>query len=204
METMICEISFGVETFIGQILALLTFFAFPAIQYIVLKRFSRKEGKPELWYLPSYGFRLVIRNIPNKRTLSEIRNRTRIRQAIASNKGSSVATLQDKILIDNEDFFLLPRYDQILINFKITGENENNLKFVYTDKIGNTIEEYDFKEFDQIISDYTANIENFLNFDVKIAKRIIFEKEDLLEYWVSVYKNNVEQRMECKNIIDIG
>jgi hypothetical protein len=204
METMICEITFGFETFIGQILALLTFFAFPAFQYIVLKRFSRKEGKPELWYLPAYGFRLVIRNIPNKRTLSEIRNRTRIRQVIASSRGSSVATLKDKILIDNEDFFLLPRYDHVLINFKIIGDNENNLKFANTDKIGNTIEEYDFKEFDQIISDYSANIENLLNFDIKISKRVIFEKEDLLEYWDSAYKNNVEQQMKCKNIIDIG
>jgi hypothetical protein len=117
---MACEDSFGLETFIGQLLALLTFFAFPALQYILLKRFSAKEGRPELWYLPSYGFRLVIRNIPNKRILSEIKYRVFLRQTILSNSGA--ATLQDQILIDREDFFLLPGYDQILISFKLSDK----------------------------------------------------------------------------------
>ena len=201
---MICDTSFGFETFIGQILALLTFFAFPAIQYIILKRFSRKEGKPELWYLPAYGFRLVIRNIPNKKTLSDIRNRTRVRQTIQSNSGSSVSTLQDKILIDKDDFFLLPGYDQILICFRIIGKHKNDLRFVYTDKLGEKIEEFDFNSFDQIVSDYTANIENILNFDVRISKRVIFDRNDLLEYWKSINTNNIEQRLNCKTIIDIG
>jgi hypothetical protein len=48
---------------ISQLLALAAFFAFPAIQYLLLKRFARNEGQPELWYLPKYGFRVVIRNI---------------------------------------------------------------------------------------------------------------------------------------------
>jgi len=201
---MICDISFGLETFIGQLLALLTFIAFPAIQYIVLKRFSRKEGQPELWYLPAYGFRLVIRNIPNKKTLSDIKNRTRIRQVISSNSGSSVPTFQDKILIDKDDFFLLPGNDQVLICFNITGEHNSKMKFVNTDKFGKTIDEFDFENFDQIISDYTANIENLLNFDIKISKRVIFNKKDLFEYWKLTNANNVEQRLDCKKIIDIG
>ena len=64
---MYCDTSSVFDTFLGQFLALFTFFAFPAIQYIILKRFSKEHGKPELWYLPTFGFRLVIRNIPNKK-----------------------------------------------------------------------------------------------------------------------------------------
>src|SRR4051794_14610693 len=121
---MLCEISFMWQTFIGQLLALLTFFAFPAIQFFILKRFSRKEGRPELWYLPSFGFRLVIRNLPYKKTLSELRYKTVLRKIIPGDLASSVSTLQDETLIEKEDFFLFPGYDQILICFKIIGKSE--------------------------------------------------------------------------------
>jgi hypothetical protein len=60
-------------------LALAAFFAFPAIQYLLLKRFARNEGQPELWYLPKYSFRLVIRNIPGKRALSDLKYCARLR-----------------------------------------------------------------------------------------------------------------------------
>jgi hypothetical protein len=50
-----------IEALIGQLLALIAFFAFPMLQYRYLKRFARNEGKPELWYNPGYRtFRLVI------------------------------------------------------------------------------------------------------------------------------------------------
>jgi hypothetical protein len=58
---------------LSQLIALIAFFAFPAVQYVLLKTLSRKEGNPELWYLPDHGFRLVIRNLPRKRILTDIR-----------------------------------------------------------------------------------------------------------------------------------
>ena len=57
------------EEAVGQLLALLAFIAFPATQYLGLKWLIRKEGQPELWYLPDYGFRLVVRNLPRKKCL---------------------------------------------------------------------------------------------------------------------------------------
>lgn len=200
---MTCESSFGFETFIGQLLALVTFFAFPALQYILLKRFAKNEGRPELWYLPSYGYRLVIRNIPNKKTLSDIKSRTFLRQSFSSNSGSSVATLQDKLLIDKEDFFLLPGYDQVLISFKLSGQS-NNRKFIQTDKLGNTISEFDLNEIDELISDYVANIENLLNFDIRISKRVIIDKKDLEEYCNRIKESPIEQKLNIKKVIDIG
>src|SRR5258708_1452527 len=180
---MLCEISFALQTFIGQFLALLTFFAFPAIQYIIVKRFSRKQGMPELWYLPSFGFRLVIRNIPNKRILSDIKSKIILRETIESNFGSSVATYQDKLLIEREELFLFPGIDQILINFKVVGRNKDELKFALTDKLGNIQEEFPLANFDSIISDYTANVENFLNFNKKLGKSVSLTSNDLIEYW---------------------
>src|SRR6266852_1332770 len=86
-----------------QLLALVTFFAFPAFQYLLLKRYSKHEGRPELWYLPAYGFRLVVRNIPGKKTLSEIKYRALIRDVVQAGPGSSVATWNDRILLERED-----------------------------------------------------------------------------------------------------
>jgi hypothetical protein len=199
-----CKISSGLETFIGQLLALLTFFAFPAIQYLILKKFSRKQGRPELWYLPAYGFRLVIRNMPNKRILSDLRYKTILRKIIHANSGSSVSTFQDEILINKDDFFLFPGVDQILICFKINGDKESELKFALTDKFGNTLKDISFKGFDRLISDYTANIENLLNFDIKISKRVIISAASLKEYWNILQTDNRENRFNCDKIIDIG
>lgn len=49
-----------------QLLALVTFFAFPTFQYLLLKRYARRQGDPQLWYLPAHGFRLVVRNIGDR------------------------------------------------------------------------------------------------------------------------------------------
>lgn len=94
--------------FISQLVALVAFFAFPALQYLLLRRFTRNEGDPELWYLPAYGFRLVIRNIPGKKTLSELKLRAKLRTIVRSSSGSSAATLVEEILLDREDFFRFP------------------------------------------------------------------------------------------------
>jgi len=190
--------------FLEIVIALVTFFAFPAIQYIFLKRFSRKEGKPELWYLPSYGYRLVIRNIPGKKTLSDIRYRTLIRKSVNANRGASVSTLVDEVLTEREDFFLFPGYDQILLCFKVTGETKNALKFVHTDKLGKTIKELPVYEVDELISDYTANVKNYFNFDIKLSKRVIISQKILISSWAHVQINNRENRFDGYTILDIG
>ncbi len=97
---------------IGQLIALLAFFAFPASQYVLLKALSRKEGQPELWYLPDCGFRLVIRNLPRKRVLTDIRYRAFIRRLTPASEGSSVASIVVQKLITRDDMVLFPGTDQ--------------------------------------------------------------------------------------------
>ena len=158
------------ETASGQFLALIAFFAFPIIQYLLLKRFSKREGSPELWYLPDYGFRLVIRNLPRRHTLSEIKHRALIRKFVAAGAGASVATIQDEVLIEKEDFFLFAGTDQVLINFQIRGEHADNLVFVMTDKLGNERKSERLDSFDRLICDYVALLNNRFNFNIKLER----------------------------------
>ena len=83
------------EQSVSQFLALITFFAFPAIQYLLLKWAARREGLPRLGYLPEYGFRLVIRNIPRRRFLKDIKYKVFLRSLVPPSRGSTAYTFYD-------------------------------------------------------------------------------------------------------------
>lgn len=180
---------------IGQLLGLVAFFALPAVQYFSLKAFAKKEGLPELWYLPRYGFRLVIRNLPGKRALSDIKQRALLRRTIPPSSNVSVATYQDELLVEREDFFLFPGTDQVLVSFKLEG-SDDTLYFVLTDKLGQEKKRVSFENFDGLICDYVATVENVLNFDVKIAKRAEMKSSTLRSIW------NGLKEQECSFPLD--
>ncbi|HET9283682.1 MAG TPA: hypothetical protein VFR24_17140 [Candidatus Angelobacter sp.] len=156
---------------IDQFLALLAFFIFPIIQYVWLKYRSKNEGKIKLWYLPAYGFRLVIRNLPRRHTLSDIKYRVQLRKIVPPAAGATVATLIDTPVHEKEDFFLFPGNDQTLLSFRIKGETQDKLIFTITDKLGNEQKTIPLAEFDRIICDYSATLNNLFNFNVHLAKR---------------------------------
>lgn len=195
----------GIEKqFVGQLIALVAFFLFPCIQYILLKISSRKDGTPELWYLPKYGFRLVIRNIPRNKTLSNIRQTTFLRKVIPPSHGTSVATYEETILVTQEELFLFPGNDQILICFRIEGTDVESLEFIVCDKLGNEKERHAFSSFDRLISNYTGKMENLFNFDVQIAKQTQLYVSDMKEIWVQVCKKNVENLYKLSKIKSVG
>lgn len=183
------------DTALGQLLGLITFFAFPAFQYFSLKLFAKNEGQPQLWYLPQYGFRFVIRNLPGKRTLSDIKHRALLRKIITSSSGASVSTYQDDVLLEREDFFLFPGNDQILVSFKLDGKDDA-IDFVLTDKLGQEKRRIPLEEFDRLICDYVATVENILNFDIKLAKRAEMESSTLRSIWKEL------EGQECSFPID--
>jgi hypothetical protein len=185
---------------IGLIVALATFFAFPAIQYLILRRFARVEGNPELWFLPAYGFRLVIRNIPGKKILSELKYRVRLRSIVPANTGATVSTLPDEVVIDREDFFLFPGTDQILISFRLERSPSGSENFVVTDKLGKEQKRFPLSSFETLICDYTANLENFLNFDIKIAKRGELKSATLSGFLSEVEQDPTEGVFELDRI----
>jgi hypothetical protein len=171
------------EAFLGQFVALITFFAFPMIQYGLLKKYSKREGRPELWYVRGRGFRLVIRNQPGKKTLSDIRYRVRIRNILPPTAGSDVATLIDIDVLEGTDPFLFPGNDQILFQFRLEyRKKEDALIVMRTDPTGmEVVHEWPFEDKTRIIVDYVANLENWFNFDVQIAKRVEIDGASLRE-----------------------
>jgi len=192
------------EIFLSQLSALIAFFAFPAIRYFFLKRNARKEGLPELWYLPKYGFRLVIRNLPRKRCLSDIQYKAYLREIKASSSGSSVATFNDKRLVEQRDFFLFPCTDHILISFKIEKDNFGKYFIIVTDKVGNEVDRESFDKFSILVADYTAILENWFNFDIKLAKRVELSANSLQQIFESVQKNNQEQHFLVERVRNVG
>ncbi len=193
------------ELVISQLIALVAFFAFPILQYLWLRILTSKEGELQLWYLPAYGFRLVARNLPRKKKYSDISYRTVFREYFTVNQGASVRTYVDTLIQGGEEFFLFPGSDQVIFSFKIVGENENSLKLVYVDKLG-TVEhlEIPFWEFDRLIFDFKANMENIFNFDIKLGKRGEISVEDLIRYWREININNAEQRFQLSRIRNVG
>ncbi|MBD2303264.1 hypothetical protein [Nostoc sp. FACHB-190] len=176
------------EQSISQLLALITFFAFPAIQYLLLKWTARKEGLPRLGYLPEYGFRLVIRNIPRRRFLKEIKYKVFLRSLVPPSKGSTAYTFYDTDIICKEEIFVFPNSDLTMLSFQLNGSEEEDISFVVTDKLGNKIQnEVSIKNFEKLICDYSATIDNFFSFDIKVEKRVVIESSSLVKMWNETY-----------------
>jgi len=92
----------------------------------------------------------------------------------------------DTLLLKREDLFLFPGNDQILICFRIEGENIDNLEFVVTDKLGKEKERYPLSSFDRLTSNYTANIENIFNFDITLGKQSQLYVSDMKNIWEQI------------------
>ena len=190
---------------IGQLIALFAFFAFPATQYVLLKALSRKEGNPELWYLPEHGFRLVIRNLPRKRTLTNIQHRVSVRQIRFASTGSSVASIIENRLLTREDMVLFPGVDQILLEFRLyqdaDGLREGRVILIpssgYTTKDCSAIE---VGASSRLICDYSATIQNFFNFDVQVGKRVEITGFDLFAMLVETIASRVERNFQLENV----
>ena len=189
---------------LAQLLALVAFFAFPAIQYILLKVYSKREGRPEIWYLPAYKhFRLVVRNITGKKTLSDIKYRVIIRSVVPPHDGCSVETWLDQVITERNDFFLFPESDQLMLCFRVEYDN-SGLILVHTDKLNKTVARLPFSQTSLIVADYSANLENLLNFDVRLAKRVKIPASELTHLFNEIRKNDQEQNFVPKCICDVG
>lgn len=186
-----------------HIIGIFTFYAFPVAEYLLKIWFSKKDGNPELWYLPYYGFRLVIRNIPRKVQLYDLKYAVRVRQVIPPSEGSSVATYIDDFLVENEDFFLLSGDDHLLLSFQLKKENDQFL-FIHTTKLGKSIKTINLDEIDRLITDYTAHIDNRFHFDLLVGRRVSISKDNLKTYLKEVEENNEEQLLELDTIMKIG
>ena len=78
------------------------------------------------------------------------------------------------------------------------------LDFVVTDKLGKEKERYPLLSFDWLISNYTANIENILNFDVKLGKQTQLYVSDMKTFWKQINQDNVENQFQLSRIKSVG
>lgn len=190
---------------VGQLLALFAFFAFPASQYVLLKAFSRKEGQPELWYLPDYGFRLVIRNLPRKRALTDLKYHALIRKLIAPSVGASVASIVDETLITGDEMVLFPGTDQILLGFRLL-QDEDGIKDGYVilehgrGSSGTGQLAIKVQASDRLVCDYSATIQNFFNFNVQVGKHIEINGMSLFSMLVETQIANLEQSFQLGQV----
>jgi hypothetical protein len=187
---------------IGELVALFAFFAFPASQYLLLKTLSRKEGQPELWYLPDYGFRLVIRNLPRKRVLTDIRYRAFIRQTTGPSGGASVASIMAEPLIERDDMVLFPGTDQILLGFNIY-QDADGIRDGYVVLVRGSepdVSAIKVGASDCLVCDYSATIQNFFNFDVQVGKRIEVDGISLFSMLVQAQVAKIEQQFPLERI----
>lgn len=170
------------EFFYGQFAALVMFFAVPAGWYIFWKWTAANEGRPEIYYIPAYKcFRFVIRNLPRRITLSDLKTRAFLRGKILPVKGSGVSTYADVALVNQHDFFLFPGNDQVLISFRVRARKNGGLVFVVTDKWGNEGESHAVDKNSVLIADYIGSVTNRFNFDIKLKKRAEVDYESMLK-----------------------
>jgi hypothetical protein len=156
-----------------------------AIQHRWLGRKYRKEGSIHLWYLPDFGFRLVMRNIPGRYLLKDFKFKVRLRKIVPPSKGSSVSTYVDIDVHQGEELFIAPKQDGVLLCFQLdTQEVENEERFVLivTTKDGKEIKRYDITDESCMIAEYTATVVNPYGLDFKLARRAIASVDMLLTY----------------------
>ncbi len=192
------------ELILGQLVALFAFFAFPIIQYFLLKRTARREGMPELWYLPSYGFRLVIRNIPEKRIFYDIRYRSLIRELTPPDSGSSVGSCNDYMLSNVNDYFLFPGSDQLLIEFCLDEDEDGELSLIRINKTSEKQDRVAFPPTAKLIADYQATLQNWFHFDVRVSKRVEITHQDLRTAFKRIQEHNHEQKFKVSRVREVG
>ena len=193
-------------TVLGQLGALAAFFGFPAVQYMLLRRLARREGRPELWYLPRFGFRLVMRNLPRKRTFTDIRYRALIRSVVRLlRRGPAWRHFGMKsslsVRISSCSRF---RSSADRLQVRTSRCRRSCTVGVHTDKLGASIHAYDVQDEANLIADFVANLENWFGFDISVARRVEITGARLRELVNAIHMSNVEQQFEVSRVRDVG
>lgn len=140
---------------------------------------ARNKATAELWWLPGWNcFRLVIRNIPVRYEITDIRSRSWLRDVVARRDGCSVNSFKDVNLISSERLTLSREDDYPLVCFRLQRLN-GGLQFVLTDKFGvelglNMLS----KEFEELLVEYSAKIQTWKLLKYEISRMFVFPYSD--------------------------
>jgi len=187
------------------LIPLLAFFAFPIIQYTILKIGARKKGAAELWYMRRFKcFRLVIRNETQKRILTDIKVRVRTRKMFPE-PDPLTTSFKEEILDDHEELFTFPGTDHVMVCFRVEKEGDLG-QLVITDKFGIQTCKIPFDHFDVFLCDYIATVKNPFNFDFKLAKRITLTQGQMMKMF-EIINASTKPEEELKldsDVVDAG
>ncbi|HEY2498348.1 MAG TPA: hypothetical protein VGK24_14890 [Candidatus Angelobacter sp.] len=111
-----------------------------------------------------------------------------------------MATFVDSTLQEKENFFLFPGTDQVLLCFRVEGSSKEELTLTITDKLGHGQEKIPLRDFDKIICDYTATLNNLFNFNVRLAKRGEILSSTLSRLCEEVRADNSEASFEIDRV----
>lgn len=158
-----------------------------------MKRYSSNKGLAELWFIPNMGYRLVFRNLHKKNTFSNLKYRVICRQEFEDPE-TSLVTTHDHIIIEGDEFFIFHGMDHIFLSFELDNDSDEELILVPL----NTDNANEIYQPDSLILEYSATLENYFNFDIKIMKRFEFNSNLLDEFYSDFNKSKKEQKISLK------
>ena len=182
---------------LGQVIGLVTFFAFPALQYLWLRRLTHGEGSANLSF-SVLGFRVAVANQFGKRVISDMRWRAIVRKLRPSPDNPQLDLCDDTELHAREDFFLFPGGEQILAACTLRQEKDH-VALVSTSVTGKERQRVPINGNAFLICDFMGNVENPLNLDFRVAKRVVVSMDELLEHCQFDPKRNqfVPKNLTC-------
>jgi hypothetical protein len=142
-------------------------------------RSARNKASAELWWLPAWKcFRLVLRNIPVRYEVTDIRSRAWLRDVVPRRDGSSVNSFKDVNLACAERVVLSRDDDYPIVCFRLQKQNED-FHFVLTDKFGVEFGTYALsKEFEELLIEYSAKVQTWNLLKYEINRMFVFPRSD--------------------------
>lgn len=169
------------------------------------KHYSAKRAYAECWWLSRWNcFRLVIRNMHDKGSLTSIHFRAWIRKLVPSVPGSSVNTFIDQELTNGERIILPSGQDLPVLCFRFENHN-GNLIFVQTDKQGKMIQKYEMdNQVVAIVVEYSVKIRSWFLFKHEIVQmydiphKLDFDgkRRDLFREYILPFQDKKEGKLK--------
>jgi hypothetical protein len=78
-------------------------------------------------------------------------------------------------------------------------------QFIVTDKLGKPTHFFDLSNFDTVVCDYSANVKNLFNFDIKVAKRVEITAKTMVRILTELQSSQTrERRFSLDRIRNVG
>lgn len=142
-------------------------------------RLSSNKAYGEIWWLPAWKcFRFVIRNIPGRHEITDIRSKAWLREVEPKRPGSSVNSFRDTELVCNDRLMIPTANDYPLICFRLQKVNDS-FHFVLTDKFGTEITSHRLsKEFEEVLVEYSAKVQTWKLFKYEVNRTFVIPHVD--------------------------